>query len=67
LGGCPISHITCFQCESGTLVPANYPINYLVSAISKIQPNNFQLAAHAVQASKEHDDRIKQRKTNIIC
>jgi hypothetical protein len=48
LGGCPTSHITCFQCESSTHVPANCPINYLVSAISKIQPNNFQLAAHVV-------------------
>jgi hypothetical protein len=38
-----------------------------VSAISKIQPNNFQLAAHVVQASKEHDDHIKRRKTNLIC
>jgi hypothetical protein len=38
-----------------------------VLAISKIQPNNFQLATHVVQASKEHDDHMKQWKTNIIC
>jgi hypothetical protein len=42
-------------------------MNYLVSAISKIQPNNFQLAAHVVQASKEHEDLIQQKKINIVC
>jgi hypothetical protein len=66
-GECPTSHITCFQCESSTHVPANCPINYLVSAISKIQPNNFQLAAHVVQASKKHEDLIQQQKVNIVC
>jgi hypothetical protein len=66
-GECPTSHITCFQCESSTHVPANCPINYLVSAISKIQPNNFQLAAHVVQANKEHEDLIQQQKINIVC
>jgi hypothetical protein len=52
---CPSSNITCYMCESTTHVPADCAMNHLVSNISKILPNSFQLASQVVKASKEHD------------
>jgi hypothetical protein len=44
IGECPSSNITCFLCESSSHVPANCIENHLVSDISRILPNAFQLA-----------------------
>jgi hypothetical protein len=59
---CPTSNITCYMCESSTHVPADCAMNHLVSDISKILPNSFQLAAQVVKTSKEHDSHRKQQK-----
>jgi hypothetical protein len=46
---CPSSNITCYMCESSTHVPADCAMNHLVSDISKILPNSFQLASQVAQ------------------